>query len=86
MDILKHFIWQIKRKLWKKPVKEDIMPDFVGATGAGKSYNLLKLLEPIEELTYQAPSMTMLNDMFFNRFLPELSFYLPNEMLKNIHI
>ena len=62
MDILKHFIWQIKRKLWKKPVKEHIMPVFVGATGAGKSYNLLKLLEPIEELTYQAPSMTMLND------------------------
>ena len=62
IKVLQHFIWQVKRKLNNRVVYEHMMPVLVGPTGAGKSYNLQKFLQPIKEAAYDAPSMSMLND------------------------
>jgi hypothetical protein len=51
--ILKHFIWQTKRKMFKKEVKHHIMPVYVGGSGSGKSYHVRNhLLQPISEIVY----------------------------------
>lgn len=51
--ILKHFIWQTKRKMFKKEVKHHIMPVYVGDSGSGKSYHIRNhLLQPISEIVY----------------------------------
>lgn len=51
--IMKHFIWQIKRKLADKEVKYPIMPVFYGKSGAGKSYHLRHhILKPIKDIVY----------------------------------
>ena len=51
--ILKHFIWQTKRKMFKKEVKYHTMPVYVGRSNSGKSYHIRNhLLQPISEIVY----------------------------------
>lgn len=45
----KHFIWQIKRKMNRKPVKNHLMPIIVGKSGSGKSMAVNALLSPIKD-------------------------------------
>ena len=49
---IKHFLWQVKRKLFNKPVKWHIMPVFVGAEASGKSELIKRMLSPINDLVY----------------------------------
>jgi hypothetical protein len=37
VTVLKHFVWQIKRKMYGYPVTDHMMPIFYGPQGAGKS-------------------------------------------------
>jgi len=46
--ILKHFIWQVKRKLNDKSVSNHIMPILFGRSGNGKSVAVKKLISPFE--------------------------------------
>lgn len=48
--VLKHFIWQVKRKLNKMPVKWHMMPVFVGDQGCGKTTFIQMVLEPLRDL------------------------------------
>lgn len=50
--VLKHFIWQVKRKMQDLPVQDHMMPVLFGAQGSGKS-TLIKdyLCKPIEDFT-----------------------------------
>lgn len=50
--ILKHFMWQVKRKLYGKPITYHMMPVFVGNSGSGKSEFIKKLIEPLNEVVY----------------------------------
>jgi predicted P-loop ATPase len=50
ITVLAHFLWQVKRKLWGRPVLYHIMPVFMGPQGSGKSISIKKLLAPLAEL------------------------------------
>jgi hypothetical protein len=50
-NALAHHIWQIKRKLQNRTVKDHLMVVFVGPQGGGKSVAISKLHAPIEDLT-----------------------------------
>jgi hypothetical protein len=45
--VLKHFIWQVKRKMFRKPVSYHMMPVFHGLQGAGKSIVIKRFCNPI---------------------------------------
>lgn len=47
IQVLKKFIWQVKRKALSMPVTNHLMPVFVGAQGVGKSTFLDKLIAPL---------------------------------------
>lgn len=47
--ILKHFIWQVKRKLNGLEVHSHMMPIWFGKTGGGKSFSVAKFVSPLEE-------------------------------------
>lgn len=60
--VIKHFIWQTKRKMEALQVEYHLMPILFGKTGIGKSEAIYKFLEPIQGL-YKAPNdMTVIND------------------------
>ncbi|MBX7115913.1 MAG: virulence-associated E family protein [Myxococcaceae bacterium] len=48
--IVKHFIWQVKRKLFEMPVEFHLMPVFHGPQESGKSTAIRRLLEPLQEV------------------------------------
>lgn len=48
--VMKHWIWQVRRKLFGLPVEHHLMPIFTGHPGSGKSTAITKFLKPIEEL------------------------------------
>jgi len=72
VSILKHFVWQIKRKLNDKNVEWHIMPVLVGKSGSGKSQLIRSLLAPIKELVYSDGDFKKLTD---NREVFNLSNY-----------
>jgi hypothetical protein len=49
--ILAHWCLNVKRKMWSRPTYWETMPVLTGAQGAGKSWALRKLFEPIIEYT-----------------------------------
>lgn len=49
--VLKHFIWQVKRKLWGLPVEDHIMPILYGPQRSGKSRAISALLGPVQDFT-----------------------------------
>lgn len=68
--VMKHFIWQVKRKLYGLPVEFHMMPVLFGKSGGGKSVAVHQLLKPLESVT-MLQNMTVFNDQFsrqmFNR-------------------
>jgi hypothetical protein len=48
LAVMRHFIWQIKRKMSGKGIKYPLMPVFFGPQGTGKSFNISYLLRPLE--------------------------------------
>ncbi len=84
--ILKHFIWQTKRKMFKKEVKHHIMPVYVGDSGSGKSYHVRNhLLQPISEIVYFDGDFKKLVDSREAFNLCTNYIYLMDEMSKADH-
>lgn len=50
LAIMKHFLWQVKRRAAGLPVEHDLMPVFTGLQGSGKSNAIKKLLSVLNEL------------------------------------
>lgn len=50
VTVMKHFIWQVKRKMHGLPVEYELMPVICGQTGSGKSRAVERLIEPLREL------------------------------------
>ena len=61
--VVKHFVWQVKRKLFGLPVDHHIMPILFGKSGGGKSVAIHKLVEPLKELTLET-NMSVFQDRF----------------------
>lgn len=49
--IMKHWAWQIKRKLLGRKVVHHIWPNFYGAAGTGKTTFIKKMCSPMEDVT-----------------------------------
>lgn len=49
--IVKHFIWQVKRKMMGLDTDYELMPVVCGRTGSGKSKAVERLIAPLKELT-----------------------------------
>ncbi|NJL23882.1 MAG: hypothetical protein HC902_00970 [Calothrix sp. SM1_5_4] len=64
--MMRHVIWQVKRKLCGLPVEHHALVCIFGASGAGKSVAIQKLLEPITSVTIHQ-NMTVFNDQFSRR-------------------
>lgn len=64
--ITRHFIWQVKRKLFGLPVEHHLMMVLFGTSGAGKSVAVHKLLAPIMDVT-SLRDLTIFNDQFARR-------------------
>jgi hypothetical protein len=79
--IMKHFIWQVKRKMNSLHIDWHLMPIFYGDSGSGKTRAISELLRPLNELSYFAPSMSVLDDSressvfskFFIIFMDEMA-------------
>ena len=64
--VMKHFIWQVKRKLGGLSVENHIMPIIYGKSGIGKSYAVSKLIEPLIDVALQT-DMSIFSDQFSKR-------------------
>lgn len=62
LAVMKHFIWQVKRKLCNKPVTHHIMPVFSGMQGTGKSTAIMKLLGPAAPLALFGKPVSFVTD------------------------
>lgn len=51
----KHFIWQVKRKLFELPVSYHMMLNIMGPQGVGKTESTRRLLAPLQELVTERP-------------------------------
>lgn len=64
--VMKHFIWQVKRKLSGLSVDNHIMIVCYGGSGIGKSVAVSKLLEPLRSMALQT-DMGIFEDQFSRR-------------------
>lgn len=81
--IIKHFIWQVKRKLFKyEDVTYHMMPVFVGRSGSGKSEFIRRLLSPVKDLAYMDGDFKKLVDSREAFNLANYYIYFIDEMSK----
>jgi hypothetical protein len=80
--IIKHFLWQVKRKMWDKKVIYHIMPVLVGKSGSGKSELVYKMVEPIKDIAYMDGDFKKLVDTRESHNLTENYVYFIDEMSK----
>ncbi len=64
--VVKHFLWQVKRKLAGLPVEQHLMPVLFGRSGAGKSVAVSQLIEPLRAVALQT-DMSIFSDQFSRR-------------------
>lgn len=64
--VMRHWIWQCKRKLYGLPVEHHMLVALYGASGAGKSVAVQKLVGPMVEVT-SFRDMRIFNDQFARR-------------------
>jgi hypothetical protein len=64
--VMRHFIWQVRRKLYGLPVDYHMLPILYGRSGGGKSVAMYALLKPLNEVTISR-DLTVFNDLFGRR-------------------
>lgn len=64
--VLKHFIWQTKRKLKKLQVENHMMPVLFGKSGGGKSMAVQSIISPLQMVSLHT-DMTIFGDKFSKR-------------------
>lgn len=64
--VMKHWIWQVKRKLAGLEVEHHLMPVVYGKSGVGKSVSVAKLIEPLRSVALQT-NMGIFGDQFSRR-------------------
>jgi hypothetical protein len=64
--VMRHFVWQVRRKLYGLPVEHHMMPTLYGKSGGGKSVAMHALLKPLSDVSI-GREMTVFNDPFGRR-------------------
>jgi len=64
--VMRHFVWQVKRKIYGLPVEHHTMVALWGASGIGKSVAVHKLIEPLNDVA-ALRDMRVFNDQFARR-------------------
>ncbi len=59
--VVRHFVWQVKRKLNGMPVDHHLMPILVGPTNGGKSEALQRLIAPLTDMAI-GKQLNVVND------------------------
>lgn len=61
--IIRHFIWQVKRKMLGLDVDYHLMPVIFGPQGAGKTRAIERFLEPITKLVLRGKAVNFMDDV-----------------------
>ncbi len=59
--VIRHFVWQVKRKLNRRSVEYHLMPILVGPTNGGKSRAVTELLKPLNQMVV-GKQLNVVND------------------------
>lgn len=80
--VMRHFIWQVRRKLYGLDVYHHMMPILYGKTGGGKSRAVLQLLKPVDSLTLHS-DLSIFSDQFKMRQFTKMYVMFFDEMAKS---
>lgn len=80
--MVRHFIWQVKRKLFSLPVEWHTMIVLCGPSGIGKSVAVHELLKPLDAVTL-CRDMTVFADQFSRRQFTRNFIMFMDEMAKS---
>ncbi|MBS1960093.1 MAG: hypothetical protein JST80_11510 [Bdellovibrionales bacterium] len=64
--VMRHFVWQVKRKLYGLSIDHHLFVTMFGASGGGKSVAVHKFIEPLKDVS-ALRDMTIFNDQFAKR-------------------
>ena len=66
--VMKHFIWQTKRKIFGLEVGNHMMPVLYGKSGGGKSVAVSSLIKPLSDVALNS-DMSLIEDQLFKKAL-----------------
>lgn len=82
--LMKHWAWQVKRKMNDKPVKNHIWLNFYGAAGLGKTTALNKICSPFTDFTSTTSIAKLFDDTREIKRLTENFILIFDEMAVNV--
>lgn len=82
--LMKHWAWQVKRKMNDRPVKNHIWINFYGAAGLGKTTALNKISAPITDFTSTTSISKLFDDTREIKRLTENFILIFDEMAVNV--
>ena len=82
--LMKHWAWQVKRKMNDRPVKNHIWLNFYGAAGLGKTTALNKISAPITDFTSTTSISKLFDDTREIKRLTENFILIFDEMAVNV--
>lgn len=80
--VMRHFVWQVRRKLFGLEVEHHMMPILYGKSGGGKSQAVLQLLKPMEDLSLSM-DLSIFSDQFRTRLFSKAYVMFFDEMAKS---
>lgn len=80
--VFRHFVWQVRRKLFGLEVEHHMMPILFGKSGGGKSQAVIKLLKPLDELSLSM-DLSIFTDQFKTRLFTKAYVMFFDEMAKS---
>lgn len=80
--VMRHFIWQVRRKLFRLNVDHHMMPILYGKSGGGKSKAVNNLLVPVSALL-MSTDLSIFADQFKMRFFTRSYIMFFDEMAKS---
>lgn len=81
-SVMRHFVWQVRRKIYGLPVEHHMMPILYGKSGGGKSQAVLKLLHPLDSLCLNM-DLSIFSDQFRTRLFNKAYIMFFDEMAKS---
>lgn len=70
--VVAHWCWQVKRKLYGKPVVNHIMPVLYGKQGSGKTRAITRLLAPLKDYQVSLSVAALADDRYYPKLATSL--------------